>query len=368
LRTASGTRVVLVDNGVVRLDGDGACPAWVDANAGRLGFYRVAYAAPLARALAAQAPSLEPAERVGLLSDAWFDVLRGAAPIGDYLALVTRLRGERAPAVLAELGARLEFVGRELVPVGERSAFARFVGELLAPAYSALGWSARDGDDDGVLLARAAVIDLLGRVARAPDILAAAARALAGCLGAGSKVDGAVGDVIVELAAERGDARLFHDFLGRLRGAHSPAERARFLDALPQFPAPRLMHRALSLALTDAVPADVLPRFAVEIAASGEQRRAAEWSFLKSHFETLDARVPRVGWLVGAAQQFCDAAAARDVARFLEPRLRPATVRATVEHIVACAAVRRHDSDAVAGWLRTRYAEARATASAPRRK
>ncbi|HEY2744935.1 MAG TPA: ERAP1-like C-terminal domain-containing protein, partial [Polyangia bacterium] len=229
-------------------------------------------------------------------------------------------------------------------------------------------------------LGRAAVIDLLGRVARAPDILAAAGRALGRCLGRGSDglsgsngsngngsgVDGAVADVIVELAAERGDARLFHDYLGRLRGARSPAERARFLEALPQFPAPRLMQRALSLTLTDAVPAAVLPRFAVEIAASGEQRRAAEWSFLKSHFETLDARVPRIGWLVGAAQQFCDDAAARDVARFLEPRLRAATVRATVDRIVACAAVRRHDSDAVAGWLRTRYAEA--TASAPRRK
>ncbi|HEY2747464.1 MAG TPA: M1 family metallopeptidase, partial [Polyangia bacterium] len=150
LRTAGGARVVLVDGGVVRLDGDGGCPAWVDANGGRLGFYRVSYSSRLARALAAEAPSLEPAERVGLLSDAWFDVQRGAAPIGDYLGLVARLRGERAPAVLAELGARLEFVGRELVPAAGRSAFARFVEELLVPAFNALGWSARDGDDDGV--------------------------------------------------------------------------------------------------------------------------------------------------------------------------------------------------------------------------
>ena len=401
LRTAHESRVVLVDeaassdgtvhaggdgtvraggdgtvraggDGTVRIDGGGdACPAWLDANGGRLGFYRVAYAPPLARALAAVAPSLDPAERVGLLSDSWFDVQRDAAPIADYLALVARLRGERAPAVLAELGARLEFVGRELVPAAERSAFARFVEELLVPTYGALGWIPRDGDDDGVRLARAAVIDLLGRVAHAPDVLSRAAHALADCLRGRGGLDGAVTDVIVELAAERGDAHLFSDYLGRVRDARSPAERARFLEALPRFSAPRLMHRALSLALTDVVPAESLPRLAVEIAASGERRRAAEWSFLKSHFDTLDARVPRIGWLIGAAQQFCDDAAARDVARFLEPRSRPATVRATVERIVACAAVRRHDSDAVAGWLRARYAEARATAataSTPRRK
>jgi len=407
LRTPAGGRVALVaDGATLRIDdadgdaggggarghGAGGCPAWVDANGGRLGFYRVAYAAPLAHALTAAAPTLEPAERVGLLSDAWFDVQRGAAPITDYLALVARLRGERAPAVLAELGARLEFLGSELVPAAQRPAFARFVEELLVPAYTALGFNAHDGDDDGVRLARAAVIDLLGRVARSPEILAAAGRALRPYLGAAGGVrgsglngsglngsglngsglnggglngsglngsglsDGAIADVVVGLAAEHGDERLFDTYVGRVRGARSPAERARFLDALPQFPAARLMHKALSLALTDAVPVGELPRLAVEIAASGERRRAVEWSFLKSHFDTLDARVPRIGWLVGAAQQFCDDAAARDVARFLEPRSRPETVRATVDRIVSCASVRRHATEALADWLRVRYA------------
>ena len=354
LRWPGGARVAVVTgrDSVVRIDGGSACPAWVDANAGRIGFYRVRYAPALARALDASAPALAPAERAGLLSDTWFDVRSGGAPIGRYLALVERLRGERAPAVLEELATRLEFIATELVPPADRAAFARFVDDLAMPAERSLGWTARAGDDDTTRVARADVIDLLGRVAGSPEILADAARALQRYLADPTTLDGAVADVVVALAGERGGPRLYQAYLTRLRAATSPAERARFLDALPLFRQPRLLHRTLWLALTDAVPPEVLPRLAVEIAARGERPRATEWSFLKAHFEALDQRLPRNGWLVGAAQQFCDAGSARDVARFLAPRSSAHTLQETIDRIVACAAVRRRAVAAVGDWLR----------------
>ncbi|HEX6837512.1 MAG TPA: M1 family metallopeptidase, partial [Polyangia bacterium] len=180
LRWPGGARVALFDGDEtsVRIDGGERCPAWIDANAGRVGFYRVHYDPALAGALAdAAEPALDPAERVGLASDAWLDLADGA-PLASYLALATRLRGDRAPPVLDELGRRLSFMSAELVRASERSAFERLVDELLEPAHAALGWSARPDDDDATRLGRARAVELIGTIARTPRILAEADRQL----------------------------------------------------------------------------------------------------------------------------------------------------------------------------------------------
>ena len=173
LRWPGGDRVVPLGDAEtsVRIDGGDRCPPWIDANAGRLGFYRARYAAPLASALAdAAEPALAPAERVGLLSDAWLD-LRDGGSLAAYLAVASKLEGDRSPAVLDELGRRLAFMSAQLASPSERSTFERLVYDLLAPAHAVLGSTARPDDDDDTRLARARVVELLGSLARTPHIL-----------------------------------------------------------------------------------------------------------------------------------------------------------------------------------------------------
>lgn len=364
LRWPGGSRVVLLgdDEASVRVDGGERCPAWIDANAGRVGFYRVHYDPALAAALAdAAEPALDPAERVGLASDAWLELADGA-PLASYLALATRLRGDRAPPVLDELGRRLSFISAELVRASERSSFERFVDELLEPAHAALGWRAGSDDDDATLLGRARAVELLGTIARTPRILAEADRQLRRYLADPAAVDGAMADAVVALGAQDGDAARFDAYLQHLHTARTPDVEERFRDALTRFERPQLLHRALALMLTGVVPAQELMRFCADLADNVRGRPTA-WRFLKSHFDALERKSPRTGWLLPTTQRFCDASAAREIARFFaerEPYVSPASaVAETTERIASCAVLRRRAGAELSDWLRARYAEAR---------
>ncbi|HEX9101514.1 MAG TPA: ERAP1-like C-terminal domain-containing protein, partial [Polyangia bacterium] len=366
LRWPGGRRVELLrdDEASVRIDGGARCPAWVDANAGRAGFYRVHYDAALADALAGAAETaLDPAERVGLASDAWLDLGDGA-PLGTYLALAIRLAGDRSPALLDELGRRLSFMSAQLARASDRSAFERFAGELLEPAHAALGWAARPGDDDATRLARARAVELLGAVARTPHILAEADRVLRRYLADPDAVDGAMADAVVALGAQDGDAARWDAYLARLHAARTPEVEERFRDALTRFERPQLLHRTLALLLTGVVPAQELMRFCAGLADNARERPTT-WRFLKSHFDALERKSPRTGWLLPTTQRFCDAGAAREIARFFAeraPSQSPASaVAGTTERIASCALLRERAGAELSAWLRARYAEARSS-------
>jgi hypothetical protein len=126
------------------------------------------------------------------------------------------------------------------------------------------------------------------------------------------------------------------------------------------------LRRTFTLLLTAVIPAAALPRFAADLADNAHARPAA-WRFLKSHFDALERKAPRAGWLVPAAQRLCDDAAARDVGRFLSEREPYAALtRAfaeTAERIGRCSTLRRRTAVELAGWLHARFAEARAARS-----
>jgi puromycin-sensitive aminopeptidase len=364
LRWPGGQRVALLtgDEATLRLDDGGRCPGFVDANAGRVGFYRVRYDAPLAAALALHAErALEPAERVGLLSDAWLD-LRDGAPLAGYLSLLATLGGDRSAVVLDEIGRRLAFIDGQLVRSSDEAAFERLVGDLLSPTHAALGWSPRDGDDDDTRVARARVIELLGTLARAPDVVRQSDRLLAGYLADRRSLDPALADAVVALGARNGDDARYDAYLSRLQAAPTPEERERFGEALTHFGRPRLLHRTLSLLLTGLVPADELIRFAAGLADDARGRPTA-WRFLKSHFDALERKAPRAGWLLPTTERFCDAEHAREIGRFFalrEPYSSLANaIAATTERIASCAALRQRAVAELASWLQARSADGR---------
>jgi hypothetical protein len=231
LRWPGGERREILSDSVLLLrlrSDDEHCPAWVEANAGRLGFYRVRYGRALERALGdAAAKSLAPAERLGLLSDSWSDLGEGVTPISRYLELVEQFGGDSSPVVLGELRRRLAFLDDEVAVGLGRASLERFTKELFTPLQRRLGWSPRPGEDDATRLLRAAVMDLLGSVARVPDVLKQAAERVHRYLGGPSDVDGAMNSVLVRLAALRGGDGLYGEYLRRLRAARSPEEEHR---------------------------------------------------------------------------------------------------------------------------------------------
>ena len=315
------------------------------------------------RARDAAEPSLAPAERVGLLSDAWLD-LRDGASLAAYLGLATKLRGDRSPLVLDELGRRLTFTATQLSAHRSDLTFERLVDELLEPTLATLGWTTHPGDDDATRLGRARVIELLGTIARTPHVVREADRQLRQYLAHSRAVDAALADAIVPLGAQNGDVARYDAYLTRLQAARTPEEQERFRDAMTRFEQPQLLHRTLALILTGIVPAQELMRFTADLADNAQGRTTA-WRFFKSHFDALERKSPRAGWLLPTTQRLCDEDAAREIAHFFALRepyvaLASAVAEAT-ERIASCAALRRRASGELADWLHARFAEARST-------
>ena len=100
--------------------------------------------------------------------------------------------------------------------------------------------------------------------------------------------------------------------------------------------------------------------FAADLADNAIGRPTA-WRFFKSHFDALERKSPRTGWLLPTTQRFCDERAAREIARFFalrEPYVELAgAVAETTERIARCAALRQRAGAELSAWLHTRYAE-----------
>ena len=360
LRWPAGKRSLLFDTRSTSVAIAG-CPVWIEANSDRLGFYRVRYDGPLAAALAAAAPAaLDASERFALAGDTWADVRTGATPLAGYLELFARLGAEPSPAVMAELGRRLSFVGDELLPDEEHDRFARFVAAHVAPQYRALGPERRVNDTDDTRLLRAQLLDLLGRDADAAEAIATATTDYARYLSDPHAVDPALVPVVLRIAARHGDTARFDQLLRLLRNARAPVEQRRYVDALAAFARPNLLHRTLQLLLGGPLPPDDMFLLIDALMTQGRRNSALAWTFFRAHFEAIGERAPRLDWLVGPAALLCSERSEHEVAGFFsEQSHRPAIPRTLAEieaSIAQCSALRRRAAPLTA-WLQHQEAD-----------
>ncbi|WP_242342468.1 M1 family metallopeptidase [Anaeromyxobacter terrae] len=266
-------------------------PAFVCANAGATGFYRVAYDAAGLEALGQNLAFLAPAERIQLLSDEWALVRSGEREVGAFFDLVTRFGGEEDHAVLDELVARLSAIEYRLLGDGERLRFAALVVTLFGPRLAACGWDAVQAEPDDVRLRRAAAVRALGVVARSAGVAQEATvrldRWIAGDRGA---LEPNLHDPAVAMAARGGDLARLERFRGLFAKETDPAFRRRWLLALASFEEPALAARGVDLVFTDEVPLQDVASFVAALLANRTARRPF-WERLRADWEKLHARV-----------------------------------------------------------------------------
>jgi puromycin-sensitive aminopeptidase len=266
-------------------------PAFLCANAGATGFYRVAYDAGGLEALGRSLARLAPAERIQLISDEWALVRSGEREIGAFLDLVTRFGGEEDHAVLDELVARLSAIEHRLLVDGDRLRFAALVATLFGPRLAEVGWDPTPGEPDAVRLRRASAVRALGLVARSAgvvhEVTARLDRWTSGDRGA---LEPNLHDPAVAMAARSGDEARFDRFRALFAKESDPAFRRRFLLALATFEDPALAMRGIELAFTDEVPLQDVASFVATLLANRTARRPF-WARLRADWERLHARV-----------------------------------------------------------------------------
>jgi puromycin-sensitive aminopeptidase len=287
----SEQRILLRDRTAeVRLAGEGD-PAFVFANAGATGFYRVAYDSTTLAALGRHLDQLPSSERITLLSDEWALVRAAEREIASFLDLSGRFGDEEDYAVLDEIVGRLAVVEYRLVADADRPVLRRFVGGLFRQQLTATGWDAARDETDAVRLRRAAAVRALGLVAREPAVVnEARARLDRWIEGNRSALEPNLHEAAVAIAARDGDLARFEAFRKLFASETDPTFRRRYLFALAAFEDPALAARSVELAFTDEVPLQETASF-VGAVLSNPSAREMGWARLRSDWERLRARL-----------------------------------------------------------------------------
>ncbi|MEM7350462.1 MAG: M1 family metallopeptidase, partial [Acidobacteriota bacterium] len=284
-------KTVLVDATTYILELGDESPAWIFPNAAANGYYRWRMPPEPLRALAKNASqALTPRERVELIGNV--SALLGAGTLaGDqYLGVLADLADDPDPLVIRALVEALESVKMAFVPADLEEAFAAYVRRTLGPAMERFGLQKTDGEAEAVSLVRPTLYTWLGREGRDANVLAAS-QSLAQTYLEGGEVDSALAGVALQLAARRGDRKLFDTYTQRLESAESPAERQRFLGAIGHFTGSELQKAALSYSLQGPLRPNELftPTRGVATTVAG---RDLAYLWLTENYGAVIQRVP----------------------------------------------------------------------------
>ncbi len=341
------------------------CPAWMLANSGEYGYYRVAYQGGLlSQTLADAGAHLTLGERVGELENLEALAEAGQAPVAEALGQVRVFRGAPERQVV-EAAAGIASILKSRAVAGDlRPAASRFIRDAFGSRAEALGWKARPGDDDDTKLLRQELVPFVASEGDDRPLAAGARELAARWLDDRSAIDPNMESSVLTTAAEFGDRALFDRFLAAVRSAKARGTREHLFEALGSFRDPAIAAKALDLLLTGEFDA----REAFDALLFGPLRypetRAMPFEFVTKHADELAAKIPReVGEDFAASLPFtggafCGAARREEVRAFFAPRAAhytggPRNLAQTLEEIDDCSARRAALAPGLTAFLRS---------------
>jgi puromycin-sensitive aminopeptidase len=333
---------------------------WVYANAGEQGYYRTSYDPPLREALARSVPRLLPEERFGLLDNAWALTRKGTLPIGDFMDLVLKFRGDETRIVVEGLAGYLGTLHDRVVAEPDRARFARFTADLLQPLADSLGWAARPQEGDDAKLVRAAVLWTLGSIARPASLAADVSEWLERYWTDQAALDPTLAGAVLRLGARLGGRNRFDRYGERYAAAATPEERDRYLAAFGDFADPLITPAVLALILSEGVRGqDIWKPMRGLLANPATQ--AETWAFVKANWAALRQKGGTVGAqrIIGGTRTLWRDDWLGDVEAFMtRPEHRVASAERTLaqalEFIRLGLAFRRLQQEKLSTWLGSR--------------
>jgi puromycin-sensitive aminopeptidase len=260
------------------------------------GFYRVAYAGDLLNRLLDHLDNLSGIERFNLVNDAWASVLAGLLPLGEYVDLTARFRGERDKNVWTVLTGSFYVLNR-VFRTSRRAAgeaLESLVRDRAGPAVAELGWSPKQGERELTRQLRGDLLRALGVLGNDSAVQARAAEVYADYLRRPAELDANVLSAVIGILAHAGDSQRYDEFLGRFRAAKTPQEEQRYLYALAAFRAPDLVEQTLKRTLNGEFRTQDAPMLLRAMMWWVHSREAA-WAFLKANWDTMAKAFPLPG-------------------------------------------------------------------------
>ncbi len=283
---------VLLTSATQRFDLKGCSAAPVVANAGGIGYYRVAYDAAGSEALMKAFVTLDPRDQVTLLSDTFALAQAGQIPMARWLALVAQVPKVDGPArsTLMDFAANgFAFLDTAFAdasvpsPSPMQKSIRASARAVFAPELARVGWVDRPGDDSQTLKQRGALIERLSRFDDQPTIDQALKLFDADQAGT-APLPGSIRASVLMSAGMHGGPQRFDQLLARLKSANGEEERVTDAVALAGTPDEHRVRMLLDGSLTNISTPNInmmLPMFISERSARGSM----VYDYLVQHWD-----------------------------------------------------------------------------------
>jgi alanyl aminopeptidase len=339
-----------------------SCPAWVEGNAGAVGYYLVDYRGGLQAALTANASkSLTAAERVDLIGNASDMSGSGKLPAADALNLVAAFHEDPERDVLERaLGAALS-VWSNLVPGNLMPNYERFLKQNFDARARQLGWLPKAGESDDEKLLRPRIVSAVARYGGDRE-LAEQARMLADkWLADHTAVPAEVVSAVLSTAAYYGDLALYNRFFAALQNTQDTQAKQRLLGALSAFRDRAAIEAGYQAVLAKKI--SMVDGFSLLFAGQGSpETRSLSFEFVKQHFDELTAGHPNIfgddvgSLLPRSGGSFCDVESRDRYQAFFAPLVdqfpgAPRNFAQVLESIDLCIAQKTAQEGSVAAFL-----------------
>ncbi|MGE4061812.1 MAG: M1 family metallopeptidase [Rhodospirillaceae bacterium] len=336
------------------------CPSWVMPNADGAGYFRFELDDAGWDGLTQSALALTDKEVLSLLDSMDAAFMAGRMSFDKYLARLRLVLTERQKApggitwdVANDVGERLSWFNRVLLPELAQPQLARIATEIYGPLYQRLGLDPTSDLDKSnptqATLMRSPVVSAMAFEARAKDVRAELAKrgvAYVGVAGDGKvhpeAVDPDLLDEALNVAVQDRGPAFAQVVMTHFKAERNGFIRGRLLSALTRSTDQKVAAEVRALALNDGLRTNEIPTIVYGM-MSERANRAAAWAWFKENFETLKKKTPpnnREG-LVGVGSYFCTPAEAAEFEAFITPRVQdvrgaPRSLASTLERINSC--------------------------------
>ena len=364
LRTPAGVTRVLMREKPMQVDlPDAQCPAWLQPNAGGMGYYRSVFRGPLP-----DSSELSAQELLSQLDDRLSQAQSGELPLAEALPMVELLAARPERALRDAAAHALEDLQPLLLTPEQGADYARLWTRLFGLQAKALGWQPRAGEDADTREWRIALLPRMADAGRDGD-LRLIARALTQRWLSAAQRDGTSHPELIEpalraaafrSAALSGDAELFDALLAQARSTHEPSLRDDLLAALMSFETPALASRARELLLDEGLDPHALMRPMLASVYGSSPRWTALLDFFAAHEAVLRTRLGEQS-LTSWPEFLGTAVCGKEAAEVLQQRFgafaasvggASSQLSGAVERLRLCGAYRDAQAASLAAYLR----------------
>ena len=293
---------------------------WLKLNSGQTGFYRVLYNSNELKLLSAaiESKDLDPADRLGLISDTFAMTQARLSPASTFLDHCAAYITENSQPVWTELLYGLHTMQNLVYEQTCYKNYTRYCRQLLTNIYSDLGWKPRENDGHLTSLLRTQILSSLGQF-EDQEILKTACGRFYDSLDNANKLPADLRKVIYALAAKQGTTDLYDIFWDMHGKSDLQEEKVRLLYAMTQFRDPVLIQKTLDSSLSNKVRTHETISVIVQTSSTHDGRKLA-WKFIKENWKELNRRYGEGGfglmYIIQSVSGFTDDESLSDIDEF----------------------------------------------------